>query len=111
MSGRKRRRVTENSSNIIKCWFKRAFSNKFPWHFKKDGGILNYLDQESIEKKEVSFFSRIIAENSANDFSFLKILHRVTGLCACKLSVCNFKVDTLKLLQQTIKEAKMVLAF
>lgn len=57
-----------------------------------------WIKNPSEKKKEVSFFSRIIAENSAKDFSFLKILHRVTGLCGCKLSVCNFKVDTLKLL-------------
>lgn len=69
------------------------------------------MDQESIEKKRGDLFSRIIAGNSANDFSLLKILHRVIGLHGRKLSVCNFKADTLKLLRQTLRVAKMVLVF
>lgn len=39
----------------MKRWFKRAFNNELPWHFKKDGGILNYLGQESTQKQEVGF--------------------------------------------------------
>lgn len=113
MPGVKWRGLIENLSNIIKCWFKCTFSNKLPWHFKKNGGILNYLGQESIKKrkKEVSFFSRLIVGNSANDVSSFKIVYRVTGVSGCKLNVCYFKIDTLRLLQQTLNVAIMVVVF
>lgn len=116
MPGRKGRRVIENSSNIIKCWFKRAFNNTLQWHFKKDGGILNYLGQESTHAhthKEEGFFSRILVENSANDFCSLKIVYGVTGFSGCELahSIRKCKVDPLKLLGQTLRVALLVVVF
>lgn len=74
MPGRKGRKLIENSSNIIKCWFKCAFKSKLLRHFKKDGGLLNYVGLESTltTPKRGGLFSRKIVGNSANDLSPLK---------------------------------------
>lgn len=72
-----------------------------------------YKNPPPKNKKRERLFSRVIVENSANDFPSLKIVYGVTECGGCKLShsVCKLKMDAPKSLYQTLRVALMVVVF